>query len=189
MILINATLKYKGYDPLELTKGFHKRVCCSCDQCGRIRWIPFKNYKGLCKFCNQKGNKHSEETLKKMSDIKIGKNNYWFGKKHSNKTKELMRNIVRPSGKDHPMYGIHRYGKDAPGWKGGIAGIKDHLIPINQCIQLNKRFKNSEGHHIMSSIVIFIPKDIHKSVWHNMKSGLRMKEINELTLQYLIGDI
>ena len=54
MILRNATLKYKGYDPSTLTKGSHKRVCCSCDLCGRVRYVKYNQYRKLCKSCSYK---------------------------------------------------------------------------------------------------------------------------------------
>lgn len=31
MILKQATIKYTGYDPDELSHGSHKRICGSCD--------------------------------------------------------------------------------------------------------------------------------------------------------------
>lgn len=67
--------------------------------------------------------------------------------------------------------------------------IRQHLTPVNQCIHLNQRFKGSEGHHIMSGVVIFIPKDIHRSIDHRFpklnQTGLNMERINTLALEYL----
>ena len=42
---------------------------------------------------------HTEETKKKISEARKGKY----------------------IGKNHPMYGVHRFGKDSPNWKGGIS--------------------------------------------------------------------
>ena len=44
MILNNATIKYKGYDPKDLKPQSNKRVCRSCDNCGKVDWIIFNNY-------------------------------------------------------------------------------------------------------------------------------------------------
>ena len=63
---------------------------------------------------------------------------------------------------------------------------RPYLTPIPQCIKLNKRFKGSEGHHIMKRVVVFIPKNIHKSIKHNFKSGKNMSEINRLAWNYLL---
>ena len=43
----------------------------------------------------KKGKKHSEETLKKMSEIKTGSNHPFFGKKHSQETIEKIRNAAK----------------------------------------------------------------------------------------------
>lgn len=80
MILIEATMKWKGYDPRELSKGSHKRVCCVCDGCGRVRWQELNNYKDLCNTCSHRtpeylklrsvlssGQKPSIETIRKQT--------------------------------------------------------------------------------------------------------------------------
>jgi uncharacterized protein (DUF1330 family) len=57
-----------------------------------------------------KGFKHSEETK-----LKIGK---WSkGRKHT--LEELQKMSQALSGDKNPMYGVHKYGKEAPCWKGG----------------------------------------------------------------------
>lgn len=43
---------------------------------------------------------------------------------------------------------------------------------------LNKRFPNSHGHHIDKENVIFIPKELHKSIYHNVWNGKGMQEMN-----------
>ena len=56
MILRNATIKYKGYD-LDLLKPYsRKRVCKTCDECGRVRWLSKQAYRDLCISCNNKLN-------------------------------------------------------------------------------------------------------------------------------------
>ena len=59
MILREATILYKGYDPDDLTPKSHKRICVSCDKCGRVKWIPYQSYNkakysNLCFTCVQK---------------------------------------------------------------------------------------------------------------------------------------
>ena len=39
----------------------------------------------------------------------------------------------------------------------------------------------------MSGVGIYIPKDLHKSIYHNMKSGKNIKEMNMLSINYLSG--
>ena len=209
MILRNATIQYKGYDPLTLSKGSEKRVCCICDQCGRVRYRTYNNYNrtgDLCKSCSSKvlnngmfGKHHSDETLKLQSDVKIGVKRKPFTKDHC---KNLSKTHADVSGENNPMFGVK--GKDAPcygrtgdkhpmyglfgdknpTWRGGCN--RDHVLPKNQCIKLNTYFKGSHFHHIMSGVGVYIAKDIHIFISHNMKSGQNMNKINDLALDYLL---
>lgn len=99
MILRNATIKYKGYDPLTLSKGSHKRVCISCDECGRVRWVEFKTKKfNICQSCAHIGIKPSKETLLKKSESAKGR-------KHSNETKaKISKNHARLTGENNSLW-------------------------------------------------------------------------------------
>lgn len=57
MILIDATIKWKGYDPNDLPKTSEKRVCCACNLCGRVRYIRFSRGDSICRSCS--GKRHS----------------------------------------------------------------------------------------------------------------------------------
>ena len=97
MILRNATIQYKGYDPDLLKSQSNKRICCSCDICGKVRYKPKQSYKDLCHNCKMK----SQETRKQMSEsakikiltddhrFNISKNNGqgMLGKHHLEKSK------------------------------------------------------------------------------------------------------
>lgn len=72
-------------------------------------------------------------------------------------------------------------------WPGFTDKSRPHLTPISACIQLNQRFSGSEGHHIMTSVVIFTPKNLHRSIRHNFKTGVGMDEINKLAFDFLLG--
>ena len=58
MILQEATIKYAGYNPDILKPKSQKKICVSCNRCGRVRWIGFYQYRDLCKSCVKKGNKN-----------------------------------------------------------------------------------------------------------------------------------
>ena len=81
------------------------------------------------------GKKHSAEIRQKMSAIqkviKLGKNNSFYGKHHTDETKskiskankgkklteeQKVKMSERNSGENNPMFGVHRFGKDAPGF-------------------------------------------------------------------------
>ena len=65
-INIEATIRWKGYDPNDLKPNSSKRVWANCDDCDKGRWVPMGGYCDLCRSCSQKG-----------------KRNHSFGRKHS----------------------------------------------------------------------------------------------------------
>ena len=56
-------------------------------------------------------------------------------------------------------------------------------------IELNKPFPGSEGHHIDETYIIHIPKELHRSIWHNLKTGQGMEEINEIAFGYITEEV
>lgn len=73
-------------------------------------------------------------------------------------------------------------------WKGGnrIAWAKSHHRRRQlKFIPLNKPFDGSDGHHFDKEHVVYIPKDIHKLVWHSVFSEVNLGYINSLALFWL----
>lgn len=190
VILREATIKYKGYDPNTLTKGSHKRVCISCDECGRVRWQSYKRYQNLCVSCSNKINKHNlGKHLSNETKAKISKGNK--GKTQSKEARK--KNSI--SNKGRKVSYITRIKKSCSIRNilikdfDGFTIKRKHLTPTNQCIKLNKKFNKSCGHHLTSSIIIYIPEYLHRSVSHNMKTNKNMNKINKLAMDYLVGGI
>jgi len=52
-------------------------------------------------------------------------------------------------------------------------------------IPLNSFFTGAEGHHVNYNYVIYIPKKLHRSVWHSITSGKGMKKINKKAFKFL----
>ena len=217
VILKQATIKYKGYDPEDLKDKSNLRICCSCDMCGRVSYKPKQGYRNLCSSCATKNRppikdstrkKLSElnsgknnsmydkqpsiETRKKMSDAHKGEKHYLYGKSMLEKTKQKISNtkIKNEShkGKNNSNYG--KRGKDASGWKGGnCITTRPYLTRVSQATQLNKRFKESHFHHITKSLGVYIPRDLHYHINHNLKNGEGMVEMNMLSLQFINGGL
>jgi hypothetical protein len=190
MILREATIKYKGYDPNLLSKGSNKRVCCSCAACGRIRYMSYSKYvkyMPLCRSCSKMGNKNpqyglpkSDETKLKLSNAFKGENNPNYGKICSEKTKQKIKN-------NHARLS----GELNPNWKGGSKESRKRTYAKKKnfkYIPLNNPFPGCEGHHINKELVIHIPKELHRHLYHNVFNNQNMYEINMLTLQYLKGE-
>ena len=55
-------------------------------------------------------------------------------------------------------------------------------------IELNEWFEGSEGHHLDKEFVVYIPKDLHRKVWHSITKNIRMEEINAIALDFVYGD-
>ena len=54
-------------------------------------------------------------------------------------------------------------------------------------IELNDHFDGAEAHHIDKEFVLYIPKELHRSVWHNVWTGQGMEEINEKAIEWAYG--
>lgn len=50
---------------------------------------------------------------------------------------------------------------------------------------LNEWFPGSEAHHINENEIIYIPEELHRSVYHELASGIGMEEINKLAFEFL----
>lgn len=78
-------------------------------------------------------------------------------------------------------------------WTGYTDKARPHLIPYHACIKLNPCFEGCNQHHITSGVIINIPVDLHESIRHSMptehREGKNMAGINELALNYLIGNL
>lgn len=51
--------------------------------------------------------------------------------------------------------------------------------------QLNKPFKGSEAHHMNRNDIIYIPKELHQSISHSIKTGRNMEEMNKLAIDFI----
>ena len=132
------------------------------------------------------GRTHSEETKQKMSETREG----------VPKSDEMKSNLSKAKMEYHPHRGVpmtleERIGQSCghqkiavDDWDGFVAGIRDHVLPIHMCTKINEWFPGCEGHHLSRSLVVFIPSGLHNHIWHNMKTGLGMAEMNALALQF-----
>lgn len=50
---------------------------------------------------------------------------------------------------------------------------------------LNKYFRGLEAHHISQNFVIYMPKELHQSIPHNIWTGKNMEQINKLAIEFL----
>lgn len=50
---------------------------------------------------------------------------------------------------------------------------------------LNEYFEGAHAHHISQNFVIYMPEEIHRSIWHCLETGHNMNEINKLAINLL----
>jgi len=188
LIDIERTIKEFGYDPNKLSYGSNRKIWAICEDCRKERLVEFKSYSIFCKSCFQLGKRNNMYG-------KTGNRNPMFGKDVSEETKQkISNNHADVSGKNNPMYGVKRFGKDNPHWKGGQretnrrhSNKRRKLLDSNP-IYLNKDFYNSHGHHINTKYIIHIPAELHRSIWHKQSDEFRMHKINKLAFKYLLDN-
>lgn len=131
------------------------------------------------------GREVTEETKQLLRELNTGNKNPMFGRggeehynygKHLNETTRILMSAIKQ-------------GISVEEWTDFTNKNRDHLIPTNECLQINNRFLGSHAHHLTSSIIIYIPRELHRHISHNMKTGRNMDIINKLAIQYLVGEI
>ena len=118
--------------------------------------------------------------LNKLNPPNLGKK---FSEEHR---RNISKNHADVSNKNNPNYG--KLGKNSPNWKGGSKlsrakiNAKRKQFGFNP---LNNWFKDSEAHHLNLNDIIFIPKELHKSIGHSVTQNRKMKEINDAAYKWL----
>jgi len=54
-------------------------------------------------------------------------------------------------------------------------------------IELNNQFKGSHAHHINKTEIIYIPREMHNSIYHNVWTGQGMYEINVMAFDFMLN--
>ena len=122
------------------------------------------------------GTHHSDEAIAKISKHSQGENHPMWGKHQSEKSR-IQSSCSHRNIQIEDFDGFYKN------------KVRDYVLTENECIKLNKRFNNSHFHHITKSLGIFIPKELHYHINHNMKSGEGMAEMNMLSLQFINGEL
>lgn len=112
----------------------------NCPKCGsEQQYSTLQDYnKALkrnrqCKKCSHLGNVLSEETKVKLSKLKIGKNNPFYGKHHTEKSKKLMGGSVKNhKGVNGPFYGKHHTEETIQNIANKLRNRKSKLQTINK---------------------------------------------------------
>ncbi len=164
------------------------------------RFIKGHNPKG----CGMGGKHHSKKSRKQMSDKRKGRPSTFKGKHHTEKTKEHWSNLRK--GKPSPNKGMSMSkeqkkkisdkkkgtytGINSPHWKGGKALRNARRNSKRRAFGnsfINEIFEGSEGHHIDKDNILYIPKELHRSISHNVTTGKNMDLINLESMKWIMG--
>ena len=77
-------------------------------------------------------------------------------------------------------------------WKGGLKVSKCKSCAKRRAlgfVPLNKPFDGADAHHVSKEYVVYVPHDLHKSIWHNVWTCKNMEQINLLALGYLVQQL
>ena len=72
-------------------------------------------------------------------------------------------------------------------WKGGDIESRKRSEETRRnfsFIPINEEFLGCAGHHIDKDFVIYIPKELHQSIYHSVTKDINMKEMNEAAFAY-----
>lgn len=130
---------------------------------------------------SERGKVVSPESRAKMSASKKGHPAWNKGKPMSGEQRQKLSAAK-----------MGRRGADTPHWKGGLNAARVRVQAWRLTFgfnPLNSPFFGCEGHHIDKNDVIFIPKKLHHSVYHNQHTGQGMVEINALAGAFLTEDL
>jgi len=109
-----------------------------------------------------------------------GINNPFFGKKHSEETKLKMSiNHYDSKKENNPMWNGGRKLSDARS-HANRRGFKFNYL--NEC-----KIDGWVGHHINKEHVLFIPEDLHKSIWHSIIKNVNMDIINDKVVDWYLN--
>ncbi len=152
-------------------------ISCACG-CG-VLIEPFDSRGRSHKFIHGHSNRHpSPERIKNLSNSLKGEKNPFYGKHHTEESNRLNRD--------------KHLGKKSSVWKGGkkfaIARANQKrrhglfgFIPLNNC-----EIDGWVGHHIDYNYVIYIPYELHHSIYHSVTKDINMNMINDKVYEWFI---
>lgn len=115
---------------------------------------------------------------------------HFFGKRHTKKSKDKISKSLTEryiSVKTRKEISKRMMSENNPLYIDGCYREKQYTKRKNLVLgfePINEWFEGSEAHHIDHDLVIFISKEIHRSMYHNLKTGQNMKQINNLAFEF-----
>jgi hypothetical protein len=131
-----------------------------------------------------KGRAKSLDARRRMSAAHKGAPSNFLGHHHSVEAK-AKNSSARLGLKASPET---REKMSASHWKGGAQVSSRKSMAKRRAygfVPLNKPFFGCEGHHVDVDQVIYVPKELHRSVFHRQSGGRGMAKINAIAYNFL----
>lgn len=116
----------------------------------------------------------------------VGHNKNQLGKIPWNKGKKATPEAIQHQSESQKG----KFGKKCSHWKGGskISLAKSNarrkqrgFIPLNSC-----EVDGWVGHHLDLDYVVYIPEELHRSIWHSVIKDINMDIINDRTYEWFV---
>lgn len=140
-----------------------------CKRCSKI-YIPTSGRQEYCKECIPIVKKECDEKRYLKNKEKMNEHDKQWRKNNPEKYRESYKHWQEV----HPDE-----------WKILMARHRDKRERNLGYIPLNKFFEGSEGHHLDRDYVIYIPTEVHHSIYHSVLKDINMDEINAVAFNYL----
>lgn len=151
---------------------------------------------GLIEIQNYKRDYENNKEKHKQSVVRWNNENPEYMARWNKENLEKCKQYVAKWHNENPGYMV-KWKKENPGYD--KKWQKEHPIAFRKiCAKANAKrkrelgfeaindpFENSEGHHMDKDIVVYIPKELHRSVKHNVFTSEGMKKINGKVLVWL----
>lgn len=165
------------------------------------------NYGKRCEETSMYGKHLSKERKQHISEAVSGEKHGMYGKHQTEVAKQKISKTRKAfyateegqkwldehiRGENGTAYGKGYLfaGEKNGNWKGGRNEARKRREEKRRgfgFIPLNDKFPGTEAHHLDKELVLYIPKELHQSVWHNMFTGQGMEEMNNLACEYVYG--
>ena len=190
------TVEKFGYDPIDLTRASNKQVVAMCSGCGVYRVVYKHGYSELCRKCRI----FTQETKRRMQiansrprgpmpeEQKENISKALKGRKVSDEVKQKISKTAtgkKFSDEHKQRMSASKQGIEYDDW---TEFINNDWRTRRDVRFLNEPFDGCNRHHMTETLAICIPAELHNHIWHNLRTGNNMGEINMLAVQYVIGE-
>jgi len=157
-----------------------------CKKCKKV-FQPTSGRQIYCKECEDIAYREYFKQYRIVHRKERREYNKQYRASHKEETRRHNKQYAQtPTGKEANRRKTKKY-RQSPAGKKVImkCNAKHRQLGFNP---LNEPFENCEAHHINEDQVVYIPKELHKKIYHNLWTGKNMDIINNWAIQYLLGN-